>query len=98
MLAAVTFAQELSKKITDLLDLMTWNQEKIAEHQQCADEDLTATRNAQSILSKDGVATYDKACKALISDFNDCRRPGKIYPGTFGTNLHSELPKIALCA
>lgn len=83
--AAVPFARGLSKKNTDLLDLMTCSQEEIVERRQYADEDLAATRKAQEILRKGGVAAYDKARKALIPDSRDWwdeNVEDKEYPAT----------------
>lgn len=68
---AVPFVRSLSKKNTDLLDLMNCSQEEIAERRQYADENLIVTRKVRAILSKCVTAAYDKARTALIPDSRD---------------------------
>lgn len=69
--AAVPFERGLSKKSTDLLDLLTASKEEIAERLEYADKDLTATHKAMTILNKGGVSAYEQALKALLSDSVD---------------------------
>lgn len=69
--AAAPFQADLSGEHVDLPDLLNATTERIAERQQEADVDLAATRKAAAILRKGGPNAYEKARRALGSDWCD---------------------------
>lgn len=66
--AAVPFEFGISGESTDIRDLMDLTPEEVAERQQDANHDLTATRKANQILRRGGANAYDKALRALQPD------------------------------
>ena len=69
--AAAPFQSDLSGEHVDLPNLLNATTERIAERQQEADVDLAATRKAAAILRKGGTNAYEKARRALASDWCD---------------------------
>ena len=71
VMAAVPFERGLSKRGTDLRDLMSMSADDIAECQRDTKHDLAATEKADAILRRGGENAYDKALRALLPDSRD---------------------------
>ncbi len=71
VMAAVPFERGLSKRGTDLRDLMSMSADDIAECQRDTRYDLAACEKAAAILHKGGSNAYDKALRAFRPDTRD---------------------------